>query len=190
MNTEITLSIDVEKQLKEHQVQYIKLAFQRISFIENNIDFEATPPHIRLLYLKELFTIFEELHKIEFIRSNEGKMSLQTQQTLNDMKLIVAFIRNVLSHFPLFNTWDDIWISQDFSTAMGGTERGKIFKFLKHNDERIPLAVRVTYNDGTIIQANFNYPQNIKPDQIIYLKDIIDEKDGARIVLSIMHESF
>jgi len=189
-NTEITLSPDVEKQLNSHQIRFIKMAYQRIFFIEKNLDYEITPPHIRLLYLKELFTIFEELHKIKFARSNEGKMSLQTKQTLDEMKLIVAFIRNVVSHFPLFNTWDDIWISQDFSVKMGGTERGKIFKFLKHNEQRIPIAVQVIYKNNSVRQANFNYPQHLEQHQVVYLKDIISEEDGAIIVLAIMSEIF
>lgn len=186
----IILSNHVRNQLNEYQVEFIEKCYQRIFYIEKSLDFAETSAPIRLLYLKELFTIFEELHKIKFTRSNEGKIDPNDLEKLDQLKLVMGFIRNVLSHFPLFNTWDDIEISQEFSLGMGGPKNGKIYKFLSHDPKRIPVAFRLTYIDDSTRQANIHYPQHLKSSDRIYLKDIVSEQDGALIILNIMSHIF
>lgn len=188
-NYQITLSSGVEEQLTPFQILFIKMAYERIFFIEEKFDYKETPPEIRLLYIKELFTIFEELNKIKFRRSNEGLNPIATEKLFNDLKLTVAFIRNILSHFPLFNTWDDIYVSKAFSLELGG-KNGKIVKFLTHDETRPPLHYQLTFKDGTKRQTLINYPQFKSDTDIVFLKDIVTEKDGVLVLTHIMDHIF
>lgn len=100
--------------------------------------------------------------------------------------LLFKFVRNILAHFPLFETWNDVWINKELANWQ--KEGLTIDRFLKKYSGHAEVKYRfweaekrqMTY---TIIQFPKQYGNNK-----IYLKDIISEKDGVKFSLILMRQ--
>lgn len=99
---------------------------------------------------------------------------------------LFKFVRNILAHFPLFETWNDVWISKELANWQ---KKGlTIDRFLKKYSGHAEVKYRfweaekrqMTY---IIIQFPKQYNNNK-----IYLKNIISEKDGVKFSLILMRQ--
>jgi|GEM_PF-5974761 hypothetical protein len=100
-----------------------------------------------------------------------------------DLVNIVAFIRNLLYHFPLFEKWDDIWLTQKFATVMNANKpNGAISSFL--TDPK--FFKQITINSVSKII----HPSIKNENEKIFLKDIIMEKYAAFIVIELIEKVY
>lgn len=197
----VTLSKNLTSQLNEHEITFVTMAMERFHQLVENLNSDELTPEYRLFYIKELYSIFAELDNIPFVKKYKADPP-PPQEIIDVMKGLdqtVKFVRNVLLHFPLFKTWDEIWISKSFAKAMiessckdrKNKPKGEIFKYLENELEIDGKAFR--FRDPETKEEKMcliKRPKNIGMDDKIYLKDILSEDQGAFTLLSLKLHSY
>jgi hypothetical protein len=97
---------------------------------------------------------------------------------------LFKFARNVLAHFPLFATWDEVWINK---TLVNWNKEGQsIDRFLNKYQGRSQVKYRFwEEKKKQMTYLSINFPGTYGDDKI-YLKDIISEKDGVKFSFIMM----
>lgn len=67
------------------------------------------------------------MQSIQGLRTNFEK-----PETLKPVYDAISFIRNILLHFPIFESWNDIFISTEIANKMNNNRQGKIESFLNN----------------------------------------------------------
>lgn len=109
-----------------------------------------------------------------------------------DLLEIVAFVRNLLFHFPIFEKWDDIYISKNMTLTLINPNndpskknmKGEIYNFLNKPKAFDSLSFNKRSTPSVI------YPKITSDEEIVFLKDIIDEKSGALLIIEAMEICF
>jgi hypothetical protein len=97
---------------------------------------------------------------------------------------LFKFVRNILAHFPVFDTWDEVWVSKELVNWQreGLTIDRFLKKYLGHDEVKYrfwePDKKLMTY-------ISINFPEKYEQNKI-YLKDIVAEKDGVKFSLIMM----
>jgi len=100
---------------------------------------------------------------------------------------VFKFVRNVIIHFPYFNSWDDIWVSKEIiNWNKEGLSADRFFeKYQGKEPVRYrfwePKAKRMTY-------LSINFPGQYNEENRIYLKDMISEKEGVKFCFILMKQ--
>lgn len=159
----------------------------------SNDNFFKKSPDIRFCKIREIFSVYKELLSYEPIRyylkyiKNGGRPPLEGIIAED----LFSFIRNVLSHFPIFNSWDDVYITKNLATWH--TE-GTIHKFLlKCTKVKIDKKGTIKYriwerSKKKMTYIEINFPEKHNDDFKIYLKDIITEKEGIKFCISLIKQ--
>ena len=97
---------------------------------------------------------------------------------------LFKFVRNVLAHFPLFATWDEVWINK---TLVNWNKEGQsIDRFLNKYQGKSEVKYRFwEEKKKQMTYLSINFPSTYGDDKI-YLKDIISEKDGVKFSFIMM----
>ena len=160
--------------------------------ISSDIFFDENPI-FRFYKIKEIFSVYKELLSYEPIRyylkyiKNGGRPPLEGIIAYD----LFSFIRNVLSHFPIFDSWNDVYITKNIATWH--TE-GSINKFLLNCtkikiDKKGTVKYRIfEHSKKKMTYISINFPEKYSDDNKIYLKDIITEKEGTKICISLMKQ--
>lgn len=94
------------------------------------------------------------------------------------------FIRNLLSHFPFFQTWDEVWINRDL--VNWNQEGLSIDRFLSKYSGHEVIKYRFwEAQKKRMTYMSINFPTNYNSDKI-YLKDIVSEKEGVKFSIVMM----
>lgn len=103
---------------------------------------------------------------------------------------LFSFIRNLLLHFPIFDTWDEVYINKNLATW---SKAGQIDKFLTNSikikiDGRGILKYRIwEEKKKKMTYFTINFPENYD-DNNIYLRDILSEEVGMKFCMALMKE--
>ena len=103
---------------------------------------------------------------------------------------VFSFIRNLLLHFPIFNTWNEVYINKNLATW---SKVGQIDKFLnKCINIKIDGESKVNYRiweeeKKKMTYFSVNFPEKYE-DNDIYLKDLISEEVGMKFCMALMRE--
>ena len=178
----VTIGKDLLARLNEHQVVFLKLAIERVHHIDDLINEDKLNDEEKLLYLKELYSIFSEIYNIETI---EWIHQINSESILTIFRM-AKLIRNILAHFPLFKTWDEIWISEDMANNMDIKKKSWIAKTLKINKTK-KFDLKLYRVDGSILKVNLKYINYESPTEAIYLKDMVTFKDGSTAIINLMY---
>ncbi|MBM7587937.1 hypothetical protein JOC86_004512 [Bacillus pakistanensis] len=171
----------------ELEKEFLELAFNRFYdlFDEIMVDsFWNQDASIRIYIIKEIFSVYFEILKyrpIQWIIGNERRPNFT-----NVGKDLMKFVRNVLFHFPFFESWDDIWIKRSIINLFS-TKPQSIDRFLTSYEGKVELKYRFweeKYKKMTYITIEF--PKDYGLDNKIFLKNIISEKDGVKFSLIFM----
>ena len=118
----------------EAERQFLNIAYNKFYDIFDEIideKFWIQNSYFRLCKIRECFSIYSELTHYEpiqyvfkYIKKARPPMEAEIGQD------VFIFIRNLLIHFPLFDSWDDFYITKDL--ANWAQEGMSIDKFLKH----------------------------------------------------------
>lgn len=106
------------------------------------------------------------------------------------LTILFSFVRNLLLHFPIFENWDDVYISKDLATW---NKVGTIHKFLKESskikiDDKGTIKYRIWEKSKKLMtHISINFPEEYN-DNKIFLKDIVSEKEGIKLCISFMKE--
>lgn len=157
----------------------------------SNDNFFKNKSSYRFYMIREIFSVYKELlgykpiqYHIELIKKTRPPLE---GIIVNDL---FSFIRNLLLHFPIFDNWDDVYISKDLATW---NKAGTIHRFLE-NSSKIKINDKGTIkysiwekSKKLMTYISINFPEEYN-DNIIFLKDIVSEKEGIKLCISFMKE--
>jgi len=163
---------------------FLELAFQRFQHLKDRLQQEKSAA-IRLLLLKEIFSIFDEMNAIQDVRAN-----FQDPAFFDPIFELITFVRNVLLHFPLFDNWNLIYISAEIgSELMPQKKGGQIAKYLDNNFGKADLDFNVEFSDQKFSTAIKLSAIKQSPD-LTYLKDIVSEDDVITLIIEIIQHLY
>jgi len=100
---------------------------------------------------------------------------------------LFKFARNVISHFPFFNSWNKVWINKPIVNWY--REGLTIDKFLKKYEGHQEVKYRFWEEDKKLITyLAINFPISYKDGAKLFLKDMIIEKKGIKFCFILMKE--
>ena len=155
------------------------------NFIEENAQ-------IRFFKLREAFSIYKELLSYEPIKSYIDWMKHGGRPPLEGVIAdgLFSFIRNLLLHFPVFKTWDEVYINKTLATW---SKTGQIDRFLnKCQQIKIDGTGTLHYRIWEVKKKKMtyftiNFPEEYGEENI-FLKDIISEDVGMKFCMALMRE--
>lgn len=157
----------------------------------SNGDFFKSEPSYRFYKIREIFSVYKELLGYEPIKYHIEVIK-RTRPPLEGIIVsdLFSFVRNLLLHFPIFDNWDDVYISKDLATW---NKAGTIHKFLKEStkikiDDKGTIKYRIWEESKKLMtHISINFPEEYN-DNKIFLKDIVSEKEGIKLCISFMKE--
>ena len=155
-----------------------------------NDDFLNKDAKTRFYKLRESFSIYKELLSYEPIKEYINWMKKGGRPHFEGIIAddLFSFIRNLLLHFPIFDTWDEVYINKNLATW---SKVGQIDKFLtKGIKVKIDGKGTVKYRiweekKKKMTYFCINFPEKYN-DTNIYLKDIISEEVGIKFCMALI----
>ena len=169
---------------------FLSLAYNRFYDLFDEVmkdDFWDKDPWYRFSKVSQTFAIYAELlayepftYVLTAIKKQRPPMEAEIGGPL------FKLVRNVLSHFPIFDSWDDVWISKDLVNWQ--KEGLTIDRFLKKFCGHTEVKYRFWEADKKqMTYMSIRFP-DVYSDNRIYLKDIISEKDGVKFSFIMMRD--
>ncbi len=141
---------------------------------------------IRFMKLSKMFAIYNEAQlypPIKYVLDDLDKIRPKSEKfiALN----LFSFIRNVLAHYPVFDSWNEVYITKNLATWSDKIKNKSILRFLddceKLDDYNRNPKFRIFDNKNKKFEYfEINFPSGLKDDDKVYLKDIISEEAGIR----------
>lgn len=155
------------------------------NFIEEN-------GNVRFLKLREAFSIYKELLNYKPIKYYIEWMKKGGRPPLEGIIAdeVFSFIRNLLLHFPIFDTWNEVYINKKLATW---SKVGQIDKFLNKCvnikiDGKSEVKYRIWEEEKKkMTYFSIKFPEKYA-DNNIYLKDLISEEVGMKFCMALMRE--
>ncbi len=179
----------------EKEKEVLNLFYNRFYDLYDEIvdeNFFMNDAKIRFYKIREAFSIYKELLSYEPIKNYLKWIKRGGRPPLEGIIAddLFSFVRNVLSHFPVFDTWNDVYINKNLATW---TRPGTINKFLsKCTNIKIDQKGIIKYRIWEKSKQKMTYIEVVLPEEYnknnIYLKDIISEKDGIKFCISLMRQ--
>jgi hypothetical protein len=186
----------IKKKPNKKELIVLPLFYDRFYDLYEEIsdeDFFRENSNLRFYKIREIFSVYKELLSYEPIKyylkyiKNDGRPPLEGIIAED----LFGFIRNVLLHFPIFNSWDDVYITKNLATW---NKEGTIHNFLLKStkikiDKKGTVKYRIwEHSKGKMTYIDINFPEQYIDNKRIYLKDIISEKDGVKFCISLMKQ--
>jgi len=140
----------------------------------------------RFAKIKDFFSIYSEIMNypplksvIDYLRKSRPPMEAEIAG------VFLPFIRNILIHFPLFQTWDDVFINKNI--VNWHREGQTIDKFLTKYQGHQPVKYRFWEPEKKrMTYLSINFPPGYSSGIKLFLKDILAEKNGVKFSLVVM----
>ena len=163
--------------------EFLTLAYNRFyNIFEEVMDdsFWNKDEWYRFSKVKDGFSIYAELLNyppikwvIEAIKKARPPMEAEIAREL------LKFIRNVIMHFPFFESWSEIWINK--SIINWYKEGQSIDRFLNKYKGRRTVKYRFwEAQKKKMTYLSINFPEKYEENTKIYLKEILSEKEGVK----------
>jgi hypothetical protein len=141
----------------------------------------------RFTKVSNLFAVYAELlcyepfkHVLETLKTKRPPMESEIGGPL------FKYVRNILAHFPVFETWDDVWISKELANWQ--RDGLTIDRFLKKYSGHEEIKYRFWEGDKKqMTYMSIQFPP-VYEDNKIFLRDMISEKDGVKFSLIMMKQ--
>jgi len=179
-----------KQQLRPNKAEkeFLNLAYNRFYDAIEEImadSFWKKRKHYRLSKIKDVFVVYAELLNyeplkwvIERLRKTRPPMEAEIGGDL------FKFVRNVIIHFPFFDTWDEVWINK--SIINWDKDGQTIDRFLTKYSGKNPVKLRFwEMKEHRMTYLSINFPKKYN-DSKIFLKDILPEKRGVKFSLILM----
>lgn len=167
---------------------FLNLSYNKFFDIIEEMDdekFWAQSPQYRLGKITQTFSIYTEiLNYTPFKGVFEWVAKYRPPMESEIAGPLFKFIRNVLAHFPFYDSWDEIWLTKDLVNWHKPNQ--SIDKFLEKYKGKPEVKYRFIENS----KENFTYitikfPENYNTEKI-YLKSIIEEEQGIKFAIVMM----
>ena len=104
---------------------------------------------------------------------------------------LFSFIRNIMLHYPVFNTWDEIYMTKALAKWSKNIKNHSIDKFLKKCTELSELDQHPKFRIWNPKEKSFSdyeisFPDKYNSDSVIYLHSIISERTGIEFCTIMM----
>lgn len=193
MNLEVIKIEELKPNEKEREV--LSLFYNRFYDLYEEVvndDFINKDSKIRFYKLRESFSIYKELLSYKPIKEYIKWMKKGGRPHFEGIIAddLFSFIRNLLLHFPIFDTWDEVYINKNLATW---SKVGQIDKFLTNSikkkiDGRGTVKYRIWEEKRKkMTYFTINFPENYNNNNI-YLKDILSEEVGMKFCMALMRE--
>ena len=167
---------------------FLRLAYNRFYDLADEIiedSFWEQEDWYRFSKVINLFSVYAELlayepfkYVLEAIKKQRPPMESEIGGPL------FKFIRNTFAHFPLFESWNEVWLTKGLVNWQkeGLTIDRFLQKYAGHNEIKYRFweaeKKKMTY-------ISINFPEQYD-DKKIYLSEILSEKDGVKFSLIMM----
>jgi len=173
------------------ELKFLNLAYNRFYDLYEEImkdNFWKKNKQYRFSKMKDIFAIYSELLNyapiswvIDNIKQNRPPMEAEIASEL------FKFIRNLISHFPFFEIWNDIYFDCELINWKGKEER--IHKFLKKYKEIGTIKYRFWEEEKKkMTYLSINFPSSYLKGEKVYLRDILKEKEGIKFSIIMMKQ--
>ena len=173
------------------EIQFLTLAFNKFYDTFEKImqdDFWALDATIRYSTLKDGFAIYAELLNYEPIKLVIQAMKIARPPMEAEIGgELFKFFRNVIYHFPLFDKWDEVYVTK---SLVNWDKQGQtIDKFLEKYKGKPSVKYRFWEADKKLMTyLEINFPSDYSDTLKIYLKDILKEKEGIKFSFILMRK--
>lgn len=173
------------------EVQFLTLAYNRFYDLFEEVmkdDFWDKSEWERYSKIKQAYLIYAELLNYEPIKWVIEK--IKTARPPMEAEIgseLFKFVRNVISHFPFFSKWDDVWVNK---SIVNWNKNGQsIDKFLNKYEGKQEVKYRFWEEDKKrMTYLTISFPKEYSELSKIYLKDIISEKEGVKFSFILMKQ--
>lgn len=150
-----------------------------------NQEFWEQSPNYRLSKIHQAFLIYGEILNHEPFKGVLSWLSKYRSPMVSEISgPLFKFIRNVFTHFPFFDTWDEIWINKDLVNWRYPNQ--SIDKFLMKFTGKPEVEFRFKEKSKTdFTYVTINFPKTYNNEKI-FLKDMIKEEEGVKFALVMM----
>lgn len=171
------------------EIKFLTLAYNRFYDIFEEVmedEFWEKDSWHRYSKVKDGFAVYTELLNyeplgwvIDHIKKNRPPMEAEIGSDL------FKFIRNVIIHFPFFEKWDEVWVSEEI--VNWDREGLSIDKFLNKYAGKEEVKYRFWEADKKkMTYLSINFPEEYGDSKKVYLKDVLAEKEGIKFSFILM----
>jgi hypothetical protein len=171
--------------------EFLTLAYNRFYDIFEEVmddSFWQKEDWYRFSKVKDGFAVYTELLNYPPIKWVIEHMKIARPPMEAEIgSALFKFIRNVIVHFPFFQSWNEIWIKK---TMVNWCKEGRsIDKFLSKYQDRDVIKYRFWEAEKKrMTYLSINFPKEYNKDTKIYLKDILSEKEGLKFSFVLMKQ--
>ncbi len=173
------------------ETEFLTLAYNRFYDIFEEImddSFWDKDEWHRFSKIKDGFAVYTELlhyEPIKWVIEHMKKARPPMEAEIGSD--LFKFIRNIIIHFPFFNSWNEVWIKK---TIINWQKEGQFIDYFlqKYQEEEVikyrfwePSKKRMTY-------LTINFPEEYDKDNKIYLSEIMSEKEGVKFSFILMKQ--
>lgn len=170
------------------ELEFLNLSYSRFYALYEEImsdNFYKKNKKYRFYKIKDVFLVYSELLNYKPLKW-VLKSIKQTRPPMESKiaKDLFKFIRNIVIHFPFFDSWSEIWINKNIVNWI--KEGQSIDKFLNTYTGHKQIKYRMWNPDKKkMTYLDINFP-SVYSEEKIYLKNILTEKDGILFAVNMM----
>ena len=186
----LKVEIVVEMRPNKSEELFLSLGYNRFYDLFSEImedSFWKKEDWYRFSKVSTIFAVYSELLAYEPFKHVIKALKIQRPPMESEIgSSLFKFVRNILAHFPVFETWNDVWVSKELVNWQ--REGLTIDRFLKKYSGHTEIKYRFWEADKKhMTYMKICFPQEYG-DNKIYLKDMISEKDGVKFSLIMMRK--
>ena len=183
----------MQNQLRPNQteIQFLTLAYNRFFDIFAEVmddSFWDKDAWYRFSKVKDGFGVYSELLNYEPLRWVLDNMKISSPPMEAEIaRELFKFIRNIITHFPFFDSWEDVWVNKSLVNWLG--EGRFIDRFIRKYVGKEHVKYRF-WEEQTkkMTYLSIHFPEHYTDDARIYLKDILSEKEGVKFSFILMKQ--
>jgi len=174
----------------DSEKEFLTLAYNRFYDIFEEVmddSFFEKDAKLRFFRVKEGFAVYTELLNYEPIKwvIEHLKKSRPPMESEIGSKLF-KFFRNVITHFPFYDSWDEIYVTK---SLINWQKKGQfIDKFLSEYQGKPEIKYRFwEAKKKRMTYLSIKFPKKYD-DSKIYLKEFLTEKEGLKFSFILMKQ--
>lgn len=173
------------------EIQFLTLAYNRFYDLYEEVindNFWDKSDWERFSKINQAYSIYSELLNYDPIKWVIEKLKTKRPPMESEIgSELFKFVRNMVSHFPFFTKWDDVWISKPIVNWYKDGQT--IDKFIKKYLGYSEVKYRFWEVDKKLMTyLTISFPKEYSYKSKIYLKDIITEKEGVKFSFILMRQ--
>ncbi|MGG2084181.1 hypothetical protein [Lysinibacillus pakistanensis] len=171
------------------ELEFLQIAFNRFYNLYEEVieeSFWDNTPYYRFSKINNVFSVYAEILQYEpiklVIKTIKRQRPPMEAEIASDL---FKLIRNIMSHFPFFDSWEEVNVTQNL---INWDKEGKsIDKFFTKYAGASEIKYRMwDAKNKKMTYLNIKFPNTYNQSSIIYLRDILSEKEGVLFSIALM----